>query len=272
MVVMIAPEMINNQKFATPRSNAQSMVNGEAGDLTAHAVLLVNQELNSEPESALVLFMVENIALVMTNNQKFATPTSNAQSMVNGEVGDRTAHAVLLVNQEHTSEPESALVLFMVENIALEMTNNQRLVIQMLNAQSMVNGEAGDLTARAVLLVNQELTSEHANVKEHYMVENPVQETTNNQRFATPRSTVQSMVNGQAGDLTAHAVLHVNQELTSEPESALVLFMVERNALEMTNNQKFVIQVLNVQSMVNGPHGPLIQPAVYHVAKEHKLD
>ena len=46
MVVMIAPEMINNQKFATPRSNAQSMVNGEAGDLTAHAVLHVNQELN----------------------------------------------------------------------------------------------------------------------------------------------------------------------------------------------------------------------------------
>ena len=52
-------------------------------------------------------YTVENIALVMTNNQKFAIPTSNAQSMVNGEVGDHTARAVLHVNQEHTSEPES---------------------------------------------------------------------------------------------------------------------------------------------------------------------
>ena len=94
--------------------------------------------------------MVENIALVMTNNQKFATPTSNVQSMVNGEVGDRTAHAVLLVNQEHTSEQGSVLVLFMVENIALEMTNNQGFATPTSNAQSMVNGEAGDLTALAV--------------------------------------------------------------------------------------------------------------------------
>ena len=46
MEVMIALEMINNQRFVKPMSNAQSMVNGEAGDLTAHAVLLVSLELN----------------------------------------------------------------------------------------------------------------------------------------------------------------------------------------------------------------------------------
>ena len=120
------------------------MVNGEVEDLTARAVLHVNQEHTSEPESALVLFMVENIALEMINNQRFAIPTSTAQLMVNGEVGDLTAHAVPPVNLEVTSEPESALVLFMVENIAPEMTKNQRFVIPMSNVQSMVNGEAGD--------------------------------------------------------------------------------------------------------------------------------
>ena len=88
--------------------------------------------------------MVENIALEMTNNQGFATPTSNAQLMENGEVGDRTAHVVLLVNQELTSEPEFVLVLFMVENIALEMKNNQGFATPTSNVQSMVNGEAGD--------------------------------------------------------------------------------------------------------------------------------
>ena len=77
--------MINNQRFVIPMSNAQSMVNGQAGDLTAHVVLLVNQEPKSEPEFALVHFMVENIALEITNNQRFVIPMSNAQLMVNGQ-------------------------------------------------------------------------------------------------------------------------------------------------------------------------------------------
>ena len=51
--------------------------------------------------------MVENNAPEITNNQGFVIQMSNAQSMVNGEVGDHTARAVLHVNQEHTSEPES---------------------------------------------------------------------------------------------------------------------------------------------------------------------
>ena len=112
-------------------------------------MLLVNQERTSEPESALVLFMVENTALEKTNNQRFATPMSNAQLTANGEVGDLTAHAVLHVNQELTSEPESALVHFMVERNALEMTNNQRFAAPVSNVQSMVNGQAGDHTALA---------------------------------------------------------------------------------------------------------------------------
>ena len=247
--------MINNQRFVIPMSNAQSMVNGQAGDLTAHVVLLVNQEPKSEPEFALVHFMVENIALEITNNQRFVIPISNAQLMVNGQAGDLTAHVVLLVNLEPKSEPEFALVHFMVENIAPEITNNQRFVIPKSNAQLMVNGQVGDLTAHAVLLVNQELNSEPESALVHFMVENIALEITNNQRFVIPMSNVQSMVNGQAGDLTAHAVLHVNQELTSEPESALVHFMVERNALEMTNNQRFAAPVSNVQSMVNGQAG-----------------
>ena len=89
----IAPEITNNQRFVIPMSNVQSMVNGQAGDLTAHAVLHVNQELTSEPESALVHFMVERNALEMTNNQRFAAPVSNVQSMVNGQAGDHTALA-----------------------------------------------------------------------------------------------------------------------------------------------------------------------------------
>ena len=68
-------------------------------------------------------YTVENIALVMTNNQKFAIPTSNAQSMVNGEVGDPTAHAACPATKELTSELEFVLELFMVGNIAPEMTN-----------------------------------------------------------------------------------------------------------------------------------------------------
>ena len=199
--------------------------------------------------------MVERIALEITNNQRLARPMSNVQSMVNGQTGEHTACAVLHVNQELTSGPESALVLFMVENIVLEMTNNQRLAKRMLNVQSMVNGEVGDLTARAVLLVNQELTSEHVNVKEHYMVENSVQETTNNQKFVIPMSNVQLMENGEAGDHTAHVVLLANQELNSEPESVLVLFMVENIAPEMTNNHGFATPMSNVQSMVNGEVG-----------------
>ena len=141
--------MINNQRFVTQMSNAQSMANGQAGDLTVHAVLHVNQELNSEPGFALVLFMVENVALEITNNQSLVIPMSNAQLMVNGQAGDLTAHAVLHVNQELTSEPESALVHFMVERNALEMTNNQRFAAPVSNVQSMVNGQAGDHTALA---------------------------------------------------------------------------------------------------------------------------
>ena len=205
MVVMIAPEMINNQKFATQTSNAQLMANGEAGDRTAHAVLLVNQERTSEPESALVLFMVENTALEKTNNQRFATPMSNAQLTANGAVGDLTAHAVLHVNQELTSEPESALVLFMVENIALEMISNQRFAIPTSTAQLMVNGEVGDLTAHAVPPVNLEVTSEPESALVLFMVENIAPEMTKNQRFVIPMSNVQSMVNGEAGDPMVHA-------------------------------------------------------------------
>ena len=68
-------------------------------------------------------YTVENIALVMTNNQKFAIPMLNAQSMVNGEVGDPTAHAACPATKELTSELEFVLELFMVGNIAPEMTN-----------------------------------------------------------------------------------------------------------------------------------------------------
>ena len=128
-------ETIKNRKFVIQMFSVQSMENGEVGDLTALAAFPATKELTSEQESALVLFMVENIVLEMTKKQEFATPTSNAQSMVNGEVGDHTAHAALHVNQEHTSEPESALVLFMVENIALEMTNKQRFATPTSNAQ-----------------------------------------------------------------------------------------------------------------------------------------
>ena len=59
----------------------------------------------------------------------------------------------------------------------------------------------------------RELNSEQELAREKNMEVKTVQELTNKQRFATPRSTVQLMVNGEAGDLTAHAVLHVNQEL-----------------------------------------------------------
>ena len=107
MVENNAPEITNNQGFVIQMSNAQSMVNGEVGDHTARAVPLVNQEHNLEQEIVMDKNMEVMIALETTNNQGCATPMSNAQSMVNGEVGDHTARAVLHVNQEHTSEPES---------------------------------------------------------------------------------------------------------------------------------------------------------------------
>ena len=189
------------------------MVNGEAGDLTARAVLLVNQELTSEHANVKEHYMVENPVQETTNNQRFATPRSTVQSMVNGQAGDLTAHAVLLVNQELNSEPEFVLVLFMVEKIAPEIKNNQGFVIPMLIVQSMVNGEVGHHTARAVLHVNQELNSERELARERNMEVKIALEITNNQECATPRSNAQSMVNGEVGDHTVHAALLVIQEV-----------------------------------------------------------
>ena len=262
--------MINNQRFVIPMSNAQSMVNGQAGDLTAHVVLLVNQEPKSEPEFALVHFMVENIALEITNNQRFVIPMSNAQLMVNGQAGDLTAHVVLLVNLEPKSEPEFALVHFMVENIAPEITNNQRFVIPKSNAQLMVNGQVGDLTAHAVLLVNQELNSEPEFVLVLFMVEKIAPEIKNNQGFVIPMLIVQSMVNGEVGHHTARAVLHVNQELNSERELARERNMEVKIALEITNNQECATPTSNAQSMVNGEVGDHTVHAALLVIQEVK--
>ena len=244
------------------------MVNGEIGDRIAHAVPLVNQELTSEQELAMDRNTGVKIALETTKNQRFATLVSNVQLMANGEFGDLTARAVPLVNQELNSEHENVKEHYMVEKTALEMINNQRFVKAISNAQSMVNGEAGDLTAHAVLLVKQELNPEHENVMDQNTVVKTVQELTNKQRFVTPRSTVQSMENGEAGDHTAHVVLLANQELNSEPESVLVLFMVENIAPEMTNNHGFATPMSNVQSMVNGEVGHPTAHAVLLVNQE----
>ena len=213
MVEKIALEITNNQRLARPTSNVQSMVNGQTGEHTARAVLLVNQELTSEHANVKEHYMVENPVQETTNNQRFATPRSTVQSMVNGQAGDLTAHAVLLVNQELNSEQELARERNMEVKIAPEMINKQRFVTPRSTVQSTENGEAGDPTAHAALLVIQELNSEQELAREKNMEVKTVQELTNKQRFATPRSTVQLMVNGEAGDLTAHAVLHVNQEL-----------------------------------------------------------
>ena len=70
------------------------------------------------------------------------------QSMVNGEAGDPTAHAVPLVTKELTLGQEPAFHQCMEEKIVLEITKKERLAIQMSNVQSMANGEAGDLTDR----------------------------------------------------------------------------------------------------------------------------
>ena len=244
------------------------MVNGEAGDLTARAVLLVNQELTSEQELAMDRNTGVKIALETTKNQRFATLVSNVQLMANGEVGDLTARAVLLANLEHNSEHENVKEYCMVGNTALEITKNQKPATPTSTVQLMANGETGDLIAHAVLLVKQEHNSEQELAMDQNTVVKTVQELTNKQRFVTPRSTVQSMVNGQAGDLTAHAVLLVNQELNSEPEFVLVLFMVEKIAPEIKNNQGFVIPMLIVQSMVNGEVGHHTARAVLHVNQE----
>ena len=147
---------------------------GEAGDHTAHAVLLANQELNSEQELVRARNMEAKIALEMTNNLRFVTPRSTVQSMENGEAGDPMAHAASLVIQEHNSGQELARERNMVVMIAPEIIHNQRFVTPRFSVQLMVNGEAGDLTALAVLLVNQELNSEHENARENYTVENNV--------------------------------------------------------------------------------------------------
>ena len=244
------------------------MVNGEAGDLTARAVLLVNQELTSEQELAMDRNTGVKIALETTKNQRFATLVSNVQLMANGEVGDLTARAVLLANLEHNSEHENVKEYCMVGNTALEITKNQKPATPTSTVQLMANGETGDLIAHAVLLVNQELNSEQELARERNMEVKIAPEMINKQRFVTPRSTVQSTENGEAGDPTAHAALLVIQELNSEQELAREKNMEVKTVQELTNKQRFATPRSTVQLMVNGEAGDLTAHAVLHVNQE----
>ena len=101
------------------------MANGQAGDLTAHAVLLVTKELISEQELVLNQNTEEKIVWVLTKNQQLATPISTVQSMANGQAGDHTAHAVSLVKKELKSEQEPAKENYTEEKIVPEMTKTQ---------------------------------------------------------------------------------------------------------------------------------------------------
>ena len=264
----IVPEMTKNQEYATPKSNVQLMANGQHGDLTAHAVSLVKQELISEQDPVNGNYTEEKIVPEMTKNQEFATPMSNVQSMENGQTGDHTAHAVSLVNQELISEQEHARENYTEEKTVPEMTKNQEFATQMSTVQSMENGQAGDLTAHAVSLVKQELISEQEHVRENYTEEKIVPEMTKNREYATPTSNVQSMANGQTGDLTARAVSLVKQELNSEQEPARENYTEEKIVPEMTKNREFVTPKSNVQSMENGQVGDHTARAVSLVKQE----
>ena len=136
----------------------------------------------------------------------------------------------------------------------------------------MANGQAGDHTARAVSLVNQELNLEQEPARENYTEEKIVPEMTKTQKFVTPMSSVQFTANGHRGQNIVRVVSIAVKESNLEQEHAKDQRTVEMSAMEMPKKHKSVILIPNVQLMGFGLHGENGAAVARHVAKELKQD
>ena len=258
-------ESTRNTQIAKLVFIVQSMVNGEAGQISPNAASLVALDHTTEQENAKDRNMEGITAKETIKNTKNATLESTVPRMVTGENGPTFQPVTKLAAKEPTTEQENALAKSMAVRNVKENIHTTKIA-KSNTVQSTATGENGLISQPAARLAEKENTTEQENVWAKNTMEKTAKEMTLNTRIVMS-SIVQLMGTGENGPTLLPAVKLVAKDPTTEKENALAKSMAVKIVKEKIPTTK--IAMLNtVQSTATGENGLISQPAARLAEKD----